>query len=260
MIFQLECKNYIKSTLIAAIVIGMMLLMVIFMFPMMQEQMSGMISMIESLGMFTQALKIDSKMISELLGFYSMEMENMLGIGGAFFAGYLGIKMIVKEENNHTAEFLLTHPVSRLSVYGQKSLAVTTMIIIFNIGAVACAWLGIVLSNQPVNLGDFIVLHLVTMCVHLLIAWACIGMSAFLRQEMIGLGLGFVFILYILNIMINLSDQISFLKWITPFQFAYAADVLGGAFNMPVFISTTIISLIIWCLGGIYYYRKDIHS
>ncbi|MER2128192.1 ABC transporter permease subunit [Solibacillus sp.] len=37
----------------------------------------------------------------------------MLGLGGGFFAALLGISALADEEKNRTAEFLLTHPISR---------------------------------------------------------------------------------------------------------------------------------------------------
>lgn len=260
MIFRMELNNYIKGTVIAAIVLGFFLIMVISMYPMMQDQMAGMMRMIENLGMFKQALKIDGLIMSELLGFYGMEMENMLGVGGAFFAGYLGIKLIAKEESYHTAEFMLSHPMSRVNFYLQKSLAAMILILLFNGISATIAYLGIVFSNQNIVMNDFIQLHYATFLVHLFILWFCLGASAFMRQDLVGVGLGYVFILYVLNIFINLFKELEYLKWITPFQFAYTADILGQGLNYQLVMTTGTLAIVVWLLGAIYYNQKDIYG
>ena len=68
-----------------------------------------------------------------LVGFYAVEGGNMLGIGGAFFAAITAITALMKEEKERTAEFLLTHPLSRVRVITEKLLSVYAIIVILNV-------------------------------------------------------------------------------------------------------------------------------
>ena len=89
----------------------------VMMYPDMESQMDGVNEMFSSMGSFTAAFGMDQLNFGTLVGFYAVEGGNMLGIGGAFFAAIIGISALMKEEKERTAEFLLTHPVSRTKSY-----------------------------------------------------------------------------------------------------------------------------------------------
>ena len=55
-----------------------------------------------------------------MLGFYAVECGNILGLGGAFYAALCAATVLSKEEKDKTAEFLLTHPVSRVKIITEK--------------------------------------------------------------------------------------------------------------------------------------------
>ena len=55
-----------------------------------------------------------------LIGFYAIECGNVLGLGGAFYAALCAAAILSKEEKERTAEFLLTHPVSRIRIITEK--------------------------------------------------------------------------------------------------------------------------------------------
>ena len=57
------------------------------------------------------------------MGFYGTECGNILGLGGAFFAAITGMSLLAGEEGGHTAEFLLTHPLGRTRIAGEKLAA-----------------------------------------------------------------------------------------------------------------------------------------
>ena len=61
----------------------------------------------------------------------------------------------------------------------------------------------------------------------LVLAGICFGISAFLRNGSLGIGLGLALGMYFLNIIANLTSGAEFLKYITPFGFA---DVAAGHF------------------------------
>ena len=93
--------------------IGFLLAVCIFLFPEMKGEMESMNDMFSSMGSFSAAFGMDQLNFGTLMGFYSVECGNILGLGGAFFAALCAVNILSKEERNKTAEFLLTHPVSR---------------------------------------------------------------------------------------------------------------------------------------------------
>lgn len=260
MVWQKEIKEYIFLTLVWSLLLAAMLAMVILLFPVMAADMSSLVGMMKSLGPFAQALKLDSLPINQLIGFYSMETENMVGIAGSFFAAYLGGKLLAKEEGLHTADFLFSQPISRKTVYWQKWLSLLCLITVFNLIISLVAFLVIYLSQQNVPLADFVNLHLALGLVQVMVASLAFALSAFLNGENLALSMGLVFILYFINILINLWPSLRILRFLTPFQFAYAADILKQGLDWPLILCFCLISLVILVLAVFYYQAKDLQS
>ena len=61
---------------------------------------------------------------------------------------------------------------------------------------------------------------------HIEIAGICFGISAFLRKNSLGIGLGIATMMYFLNIIANITESAEFLKYITPFGYAEGSDIV----------------------------------
>ena len=113
--------------------IGLLLVVCIFLYPEMKGQMKNIGDMFSSMGVFTAAFGMDRLNFGTLIGFYAVECGNILGLGGAFFASLCAVSILSKEENGRTAEFLLTHPVSRVRIITEKLMAVFVQILAMNL-------------------------------------------------------------------------------------------------------------------------------
>ena len=147
-IFKQEVRSQKLSISIWSLSIGLLIAMCVLMYPDMKSQMSDVSEMFSSMGSFTSAFGMDQLNFGTLVGFYAVEGGNMLGIGGAFFAAIIGISALMKEEKERTAEFLLTHPVSRTKVITEKLLSTYAIIIILNIVVLACSVASILIINE----------------------------------------------------------------------------------------------------------------
>ena len=128
-----ELRQGKASFLVWTASIGFLLAICIFLFPEMKGQMEGINDMFASMGSFTQAFGMDRLNFGTLIGFYAVECGNILGLGGAFYASVCAVGILSKEEKDKTAEFLLTHPVSRKRVMTEKLIAVLIQITAMNI-------------------------------------------------------------------------------------------------------------------------------
>ncbi len=131
-IFKQEIRSQRLAIIIWSLSIGLLVAACVLMYPDMKSQMSGVNDIFSSMGNFTSAFGMDQLNFGTLVGFYAVEGGNMLGIGGAFFAAIIGITALMKEEKERTAEFLLTHPVSRTKVITEKLTATFIIILILN--------------------------------------------------------------------------------------------------------------------------------
>ena len=112
--------------------IGFLIAVCIFLFPEMKGEMDGVSALFSSMGSFSAAFGMDKVSFGTLTGFYAVECGNILGLGGAFFAALCAVNALAKEEKEHTAEFLLTLPITRARVLAEKLVAVLLQVLIFN--------------------------------------------------------------------------------------------------------------------------------
>lgn len=254
-----ELKQGRKALIIWGAVIGFMLFICMIMFPEMKKQMDSVSEMFANMGEFTAAFGMDKINFGTAMGFYGIECGNILGIGGGFFAALLGISALSKEEKNKTAEFLLTHPVSRTNVVFQKLLSIITQIILLNICITAISALSFALIGENLAVREFMLLHLAYLILQLELACICFGISAFISRGSIGIGIGIAALLYFLNIIGNISDKAEFVKYITPFKYAEAADIISTAkLDTTLILIGTTYSIVAVAVAFMKYTKKDI--
>ena len=113
--------------------IGFLLVICVMLYPEMKGDMESVNQVFSSMGSFSEAFGMDKVSFGSLMGFYAIECGNVLGIGGAFFAALCAAASLSKEEKEHTAEFLLTHPVSRGRIVAGKMVSVFLQVAAMNI-------------------------------------------------------------------------------------------------------------------------------
>lgn len=227
-IIKHELKQGQKAFWIWTAAIGFMMAICIFMFPEMKNEMDGVTEMFASMGSFTAAFGMDRLNFGTLIGFYAVECGNMLGLGGAFFASFIAVSALAKEEKEHTAEFLLTHPVSRTRIITEKLAAVAVQIIALNVIVWLLSVASVAAVGEEIPWRDLSLLHLAYLIMQLELAAICFGISAFLHRGSIGIGLGLATVMYFLNIVANISDSADFLKYVTPFGYTEGADIVAS--------------------------------
>lgn len=228
-IIKHELKQGWKSFAIWTAAIGFFIVICVFMYPEMKGEMDDVSDMFSSMGTFSAAFGMDRLNFGTLIGFYAVECGNILGIGGAFFAALLGIGALAKEEKERTAEFLLTHPVSRVWVITEKLAAVMLQIIIMNAIVFGMTFASIAMIGEEIPWKEVCLLHLAYFLLQVELAGICFGISAFLRRSGLGIGLGIAAIMYFLNIVANISESAEFLKYITPFGYTEGADIIADS-------------------------------
>ena len=240
--------------------IGFLLAVCIFLFPEMKGEMEGVGEVFSSMGAFTAAFGMDRLNFGTLSGYYAIECGNVLGLGGAFFAALLAAGMLCKEEKERTAEFLLTHPVSRARIVTEKLLAVLLLITVMNLIIYALAVGSILAIGEDVPWRELNLQHLAYWLLQLELAGICFGVSAFLRRGSAGVGLGIAAMLYFMNLIANITESAAFLKDITPFGYCDGAEIVSSG---SLDCKRLAIGAIFFAVGvaAAYwkYTRKDIH-
>ena len=255
-----ELKQGSKTLAIWTASIGFLIAICLFMFPEMKGEMDSVSDMFASMGSFTAAFGMDRLNFGTLIGFYAVECGNILGLGGAFYAALIAVSALAKEEKERTAEFLLSHPVSRVSVISSKLAALVIQIVVMNAVIFALSAACIAAIGEEPAWKEICLLHLAYFLLQLELAGICFGISAFLRRGSLGIGLGIAAMMYFLNIIANISEKAEFLKAVTPFGYAEGADIVAnGSLDSELVLIGMIFALIGIAAAYFRYSRKDIH-
>lgn len=258
-VFKHEINQGKLSLAIWSAAVSFMLGLCILIYPEMSNQMGDVSDMFAQMGSFSAAFGMDKINFGEFSGFFGVECGNVLGIGGAFFAALLGITVLSKEEKEHTAEFLFAHPVSRNRIITEKLCAVIAQIVLFNLVSIIITVVCVAIIGEEFSVKILVLLFLAYFIMQIEISAITFGISAFIRKNGMGIGIGLAAVFYFMNIISNLTDKVEFLKYITPFGYTDSADIiLNEAINMK-FLSIGIIAavaaiIISYCK----YLRKDI--
>ena len=260
-IFRNEIKVNRTPLLIWSLSIGLLIASVIFMYPSMKDQMDDVNRMFSSMGGFSAAFGMDQLNFGELMGFYAVEGGSILGIGGAFFAAITAVTSLMKEERDRTAEFLMTHPVSRTRVITEKLLSVIALITILNLISFALTAVSVKLIGEELDIKMLILMSVAYYVMQLEVAGICFGISAFISKSGLGIGIGLAAGMYMLNIISNITDDAKALKYITAFGYTDGADIIKNESLQTGYLITGLILMAAGIAAAyIRYSRKDLRS
>lgn len=257
-LFLQELKMNRKQLLAWTICIGICCFGCILLFGGVKETMEEMGEVYAQMGAFATALSLDRMNSGTMEGFYATEVSLIFAVGGAMFAAMLGICMLAKEEEGHTAEFLYTLPLGRTDIVAWKYAAMTALILLFNGVCICWELLGFACVGERAPLKEFWLFHGAQLLMQFEIGSLSFLASAFCRKKQVGAALGFAILLYGMDLMCGIVPDIENLKYVTPYYFSNAADIFinGNLDGKMVGIS---VAVTILCGGGaaIFYNGKD---
>ncbi len=254
-----ELKRGRLSLIIWTAAVAFMLGVCVLIYPEMESQMAEVSQVFADMGSFSQAFGMDQLNFGEFMGYFGIECGNTLGIGGALFAAITGVTALAKEEKDRTAEFLLTHPVSRRAVVMQKLLAVFTQIVIFNAVIAVVTALSILAIGEDEQAKTVALLMLSHLLLQIEIAAITFGISAFLKGNGLGIGLGLSLMMYFVNIVSNLTEEAEFLKYITPFGFTDSSYIINEQALKAEYLAVGAVFTVLGIVAAFWQYtKKDI--
>jgi len=255
-LFFHELRRARLSLIIWTGVIAFMLGVCVMIYPEMSAQMEDVSQMFSDMGSFSAAFGMDQLNFGEFMGYFGIECGNVLGIGGALFAAITGVTALSKEEKDRTAEFLLTHPISRTRVITQKLMSVVAQIVILNAIVAAVTALCIAVIGESADVQAVTLLLLSYLLLQLEIAAITFGVSAFLKGNGIGIGLGLAMMLYFLNIVANLTEEAEVLKYVTPFGYTDSAYIINEHALKGEYLAVGAVLTVIGISAAYWKYRK----
>ena len=255
----LELRRNRLSLIIWSAAISFMLAVCIIIYPEMSSQMEDISTMFADMGAFTSAFGMDQLNFGEFMGYFGIECGNTLGLGGAIFAAILGATALSKEEKEGTAEFLLTHPISRVRVITEKLLSVILQLILLNAAVIFVTFACVGIIDVEADFAKLALVFLAYFLLQVEFAALTFGISAFMKGGTLGLGLGLVFGTYFANILANLTEDAKPLKYITPYGYADGAHIIPeGSIEMKYLAVGLLLTASGILAAYVKYSKKDI--
>lgn len=226
-IYGHEMRQYWKTLLLWAVCVGGMGMACILLYSSMQEEMAGMAENFAAMGNFAAAFGMDRLSIATLKGFYATEVGTIHELGGAMFAAVISMTMLSKEEDGHTGEFLFSLPIARGKVVLVKWCVVCTNLLLFHLLCIMFYGMGFALLGEGIPGKELLAYHAMQLLLGLEIAGICFAVSAFFRQNRLGVGLGLVLLFYAYDLVSRVAPEMEKQSFISPFSYANASKILS---------------------------------
>ncbi len=258
-----ELKSNLKGSIITGSVITVYITFCLSIYSVMQDKM---LKITEFYSLIPETMRV-------ALNFNLNQWENVLGYYVTYFVYYiplvsgcyaiiLGTKLLSKEEQKRTAEFLLTRPVSRGQIVASKLAGLFLHILGINLIALLTGLIctGIV-TDWDFYFNSMIVLHTYGFLLCFFFGTLGFFLTVLMKRAkaIIGFGIGIVLGSYFFDMMIRVLDRFQFLLYFTPFKYL-DLDILVPDYGFEawrlIFFFGASGTLII--MSYLFYRKKDI--
>lgn len=199
--------------------------------------------------------------VGTLSGYFGMLYIYLLIVAG-LHASMLGSNILTKEERDKTSEFLYVKPISRHKIINMKLLAAIVNIFILNIVTLVASLIATNIKGDT-NMTSNIIRLMIGMFLFQLI-YLSLGLfiSSFIKKNEKSRVITSVifFIGFLFTILVDLTDKLAFLKFLTPFKYfdAYNLMYKDGFELIFILITIILVSTFIY-LTHKFYSKKDIN-
>ncbi len=228
-----------------------------------QSKILGMLSLIPKEALQFKGISNFNDLLS-VLGYYAANNVIYMMVLGSIFAIVLSSNILLKEEYNKTAEYLLTRPLTRSEIFFSKLAVLFLYIFLLNL-VTAFAGFGCMelVKQAPFSIKAFLILSFYTLLLNTLFGTIGLFLSSLVKRAkpVTTLSIGLVLILYFIFTLSKITAGASKIGYLSPFKYvdtdainpAYKLDIL----NLLYFIG---ISLLLTWLAYRIYNRKDIYT
>ncbi|WP_186669779.1 ABC transporter permease subunit [Sporosarcina sp. BP05] len=211
--------------------------------------------------------------LQALMGIGSLDLATVDGYFGLLYlylvimasihAAMLGATMISKEERDKTAEFLFVKPISRTTVITAKLGASIVIVIVFNLVTL----LSSIVFVDFFNTGDSVTAEVALLMggmfmMQLLFLFLSAAVAAFVKNPKLSIPIstGILLSTFIMSVGIDLKSNLEGLKYVTPFKYYEAKNLLhDGGFDEGFVVLSLLLMVGSILTTYIFYRKRDLH-
>jgi len=261
-IYRHEFRIRLKSVITWSLALMFLVVFFFSMFPVFADQAA---LMNQFMAKYPPALRtafgMDNMDLASVLGFYSF-IFMFVQLCLAIQASNYGVGLISIEENELTADFLLSKPVSRTQVLTSKLLAALTSLTITNLVVWLSSFVAITLFSENRAYESSTLILLLLSIVIFQLFFLSVGLVISLLVKRVrsvtpyALGLGFG--TYVLSAFSGVFGTVA-LELLTPFKHLDAAAIVkNSAYDTPLVVLNVTVTLVSLAVSYWLYVRRDI--
>ena len=256
-----EWKQNVRNLLIWSLAVGAMGMLCICLFASMTEDMAELSESFSNMGAFSDAFGMSTLGIGTIAGYFATEVGVVHSLGSSMFAAILASTILSKEEDGHTGEFLYALPVSRGKVITTKICSMVLSLVVFTTITSAFYILGFRIIDTWPDMELFAIFMLSQFLMNLEVMCICTALSACVKRNMIGAGLGIALLFYVYDLMGRVIPDAKDYLFIGPFSFANATDIFAKQEISPAaYVCGGCLMVLALLVTYITYTKKDLAS
>jgi len=264
-LFLKELRKNALSLILWTIVISLLIIVTMSVYRTFFENQSkimGMMSLVPKSALQFKGISNINDIVS-VLGFYSVNNIIYMMLLGSIFAIVLSSNILLKEEYNKTAEYLMTRPITRSEIFFSKLSVVVLHIFILNFVTSLIGLISMELVKKGTfNVNAFFILCVYTFLLNLLFGAIGLFMSTLVKRAkpITTLSIGLVLIFYFINTISKITVSISKIGYLSPFKYANV-DAINPNYSLNPWNLLYFVGLTVLLTGISYrlYLRKDIY-
>ena len=228
-----------------------------------QSKVLGMMSLVPKGALQFKGISNFNDLLS-VLGFYAANNVIYMMVLGSIFAIVLSSNILLNEEYEKTAEYLLTRPLTRSEVFLSKLAVLALHVFLLNLVTSLAGFICMELvQREPFSIGAFLILSLYTLLLNALFGAIGLFLSTLVRRPkpITTLSIGLVLIFYFIHTISKITEGAEKIGYLSPFKFVNM-EVINPAYELDCWhlLYFTGISLLLVALSYRLYTRKDIYT
>jgi ABC-2 type transport system permease protein len=198
-----------------------------------------------------------------VLGYYAANNTVYMQLFGSIYAIVLASNILLKEEYNKTADYLLSWPLTRNEIFRTKCTVLVLNIIILNLIVALTGFLSIELVRTgPYSIEAYVILSFYTLLLNLFFGFAGLFLSMLLKRArpITTLCIGIVLFMYFIFTLSKITPDVEKLGYISPYRYV-DTNVLQRDYglNLWYILYFTGLSAILLIAAFLRYRKKDIY-
>jgi ABC-2 type transport system permease protein len=265
-LFLMEMRRNLLSLMIWMVIITLLISVTMSVYPTFMGNQSKILGMLSLIPKSALQFKGISDFIDLLLvlGFYAANNVIYMMLLGSIFAIVLASNILLKEEYNKTAEYLLTRPLTRSEIFFSKLAVVFLYVFLLNLVTSLAGFISMGLVQKgPFSIKAFLILSLYTLLLNILFSAIGLFLSTLVKRPkpITIFCIGLVLIFYFIYTISRITESVSKIGYLSPFKYV-STDAINPAYRLDSWYLLYFIGISLLLTGFSFrlYTRKDIYT